>query len=302
MTLPSRITLIGFGEVGQTLASDLRRQQAVELIAWDIQFVDPLSVPYKRAQEAGVQTASCASAAVAGTGLVISAVTTANSLAAVESVVPALPAKVAFLDLNSVAPSVKQHSARTIEAHGGHYIEAAVMAPIQPHGLATAMLLGGPHAEGFLPVAHGLGLSAAQLFSPIVGPASAAKLCRSVIIKGLEALLTESLLAARHYGVEAAVLASLSDLLPHPDWPAQARYMLARSLLHGRRRSEEMRYVAQTVAEAGIDPWMSQASVHRQAWAGAHAAAVAAGSEPLSQLLDSLLQSQSTERSTHADH
>lgn len=295
MTLPSRITLIGFGEVGQTLASDLRRRQApVELIAWDVQFVDSLSVPYRRAREAGVQSAACASAAVAGASLVISAVTTANCLAAAESVAAALPENAVFLDLNSVAPSIKQRASRVLEAHGGRYIEAAVMAPIQPHGLATPMLLGGPHAEGFLPVARGIGLSAAQLYSAVVGPASAAKLCRSVIIKGLEALLTESLLAARHYGVEAAVLASLSDLLPHPDWPAQARYMLTRSLLHGRRRSEEMQYVAQTVAEAGIDPWMSQACVHRQAWAGEHASAAAATGDSLSQLLDSLMQSQST--------
>jgi 3-hydroxyisobutyrate dehydrogenase-like beta-hydroxyacid dehydrogenase len=295
VTPPSRIALIGFGEVGQTLTADLRHQAAIELIAWDIQFVDLLSSPYQRAREAGVQIAASASEAAAGAAVIISAVTTANCLAAAESVVPALSGNAAFLlDLNSVAPSVKQQAARVIDAHGCRYIEAAVMAPIQPRGLATAMLLGGPHAEAFLPVARALGLSAAQVYSPIVGPASAAKLCRSVIIKGLEALLTESLLAARHYGVEAAVLASLSDLLPNPDWPAQAHYMLTRSLLHGRRRSEEMQYVAQTVAEAGIDPWMSEASVHRQAWAGAHAAAAAATGDSLSQLLDSLMQSPST--------
>jgi hypothetical protein len=38
------------------------------------------------------------------------------------------------------------------------------------------------------------------------------------MIKGVEALLTESMLAARHYGVEQVVLDSLSDLLPLPDW------------------------------------------------------------------------------------
>jgi 3-hydroxyisobutyrate dehydrogenase-like beta-hydroxyacid dehydrogenase len=290
--LPSRITLIGFGEVGQALASSLRDQALVELIAWDIQFVDPLSSPCKRAPEAGVRLAGSPSEAVAGAELVISAVTTANSLAAAESVVAALSANATFLDLNSVAPSVKQQTARVIEAGHCRYIEAAVMAPILPRGLATPMLLGGPHAEAFLPLARALGVSAAQLYSPTVGPASAAKLCRSVIIKGLEALLTESLLAARHYGVEAAVLASLNDLLPGSDWPAQARYMLSRSLLHGRRRSEEMQYVAQTVAEAGIDPWMSEASVHRQAWAGAHGAL--AKGDSLSELLDSLIQSHST--------
>ncbi|HTW74847.1 MAG TPA: DUF1932 domain-containing protein [Steroidobacteraceae bacterium] len=287
MRLPGRIALLGFGEVGQNLAAGLRRQQPVELSAWDIQFVDPASRPYQCAREAAVQSARSAGEAVAGAALVISAVTAANALLCAESVAPALTADSVFLDLNSIAPSVKQQAARVIDAHGGRYIEVAVLAPIAPRGLDTPMLLGGPHAESFLPLAGALGFSAARLYSATVGPASAAKMCRSVIIKGLEALLAESLLAARHYGVEDTVLASLSDLLPNPDWPGLARYMLSRSLLHGIRRAEEMRHVCRTIADSGIDPWMSEASTHRQAWAGAHAALATDGS--LSQLLDSLM-------------
>ncbi len=292
MRPPSRIALIGFGEVGQTLAAGLRHQVPLELTAWDILFVDPTSSPSARAHTAGVRTASSASDAVAGAALVISAVTPANSLAVAESVAPALLGNAAFLDLNSVAPSVKQQAARVIDAHGGRYIEAAVIAAIAPRGLATPMLLGGPHAEAFVPLARGLGLSAVQFYSPTVGPAAAAKMCRSVIIKGLEALFAESLVTARHYGVEGTVLASLSDLAPSADWPALARYMLSRSLLHGRRRTEEMQQVAQTVAEAGIDPWMSESSIRRQAWAGERAAVAECGS--LSELLDTLLQSRGT--------
>src|SRR5205814_2940164 len=76
-------------------------------------------------------------------------------------------------------------------------------------------------------------------------------MCRSVIIKGMEALLAESLLTARRHGVEDAVLASLQDLFPVGDWRALARYMISRSLQHGRRRAEEMREAVKTVAEAG---------------------------------------------------
>ncbi len=69
-------------------------------------------------------------------------------------------------------------------------------------------------------------------------PSSAAlrrfKLCRSILTKGIEALLTESLMAARRYGVEADVLASLGDMLPLPDWTKTANYMVSRSVRHGR--------------------------------------------------------------------
>ena len=138
------------------------------------------------------------------------------------------------------------------------------MAPIGPKRIGSRMLLGGPHAQDFSAVARGLGLVGASFYSAVLGKASAAKMCRSVLIKGLESLLTESLLAARHYGVDADVLASLQNLLPEADWTQLSRYMISRSLRHGRRRADEMREAAATVCEAGIDALMSPATALRQ--------------------------------------
>ncbi len=207
-----------------------------------------------------------AGAAVEGAWLVISAVTAASDLKAAQSVAAALSKDAFFLDLNSVSPGQKQASAQVINDVGGRYVEAAVMTPFPPKRIASPMLLGGPHAAAFLEQAGPLGFSA-RVFSEKYGQASATKMCRSVMIKGVEALITESMLAARHYGVEQTVLASLSDLLPVGDWEKLARYMMSRSLEHGKRRAEEMREVAETVREAGIDPVMSLATVARQDWA-----------------------------------
>jgi 3-hydroxyisobutyrate dehydrogenase-like beta-hydroxyacid dehydrogenase len=107
------------------------------------------------------------------------------------------------------------------------------------------------------------------------------------MVKGMEALLAESLLAARRYGVEDAVIASLQDLFPMDDWRSHARYMVSRSLLHGRRRAEEMREAARTVADAGLSPWMSEACAERQDWASGHAAALR--QEQLGDMLDAML-------------
>jgi 3-hydroxyisobutyrate dehydrogenase len=43
-------------------------------------------------------------------------------------------------------------------------------------------------------------------------------MCRSVMIKGMEAIVIESFLAARRYGVEGEVLASLAETFPGIDW------------------------------------------------------------------------------------
>ena len=96
--------------------------------------------------------------------------------------------------------------------------------------------------------------------------ASATKMCRSVMIKGLEAMVIESFTAARHYGVEDAVIASLRETFPGIDWEKQAAYFFQRVIEHGRRRSEEVREVAETVREAGLTPWSARGTAERQAW------------------------------------
>jgi 3-hydroxyisobutyrate dehydrogenase-like beta-hydroxyacid dehydrogenase len=97
-----------------------------------------------------------------------------------------------------------------------------------------------------------------------VGTASAIKMCRSVMIKGLEALVVESLLGARHYGVEERVLASLEETFPNMKWDERADYLVSRVVVHGRRRAAEMREVAVTIEEAGLEPFMAAATARCQ--------------------------------------
>jgi 3-hydroxyisobutyrate dehydrogenase-like beta-hydroxyacid dehydrogenase len=127
------------------------------------------------------------------------------------------------------------------------------------------MLIGGPHAEALRPLLDEIGLSV-QIASAELGVASATKMCRSVMIKGMEAMVIESLTTARAYGVEDAVLASLRETFPGIDWEKQAAYFFQRVIEHGRRRSDEVREVAETVREIGLTPWSSQGTAERQAW------------------------------------
>jgi 3-hydroxyisobutyrate dehydrogenase-like beta-hydroxyacid dehydrogenase len=282
-----RICLVGFGEVGQILAADLLARGSRNVSAWDIQFPNAASGPSRASVSAGVHAGVDAHDAVAGAELVISAVTAAQDIEAARSTAPHLSRSAFFLDLNSVSPEVKKEVGRLIETRGARYVEAAIMAPISPRRIAAPMLLGGPHAAAFLPLARELGFDGAEVFSAELGRASAVKMCRSIVVKGMEALLTESLLTARRYGVEENVLDSLQNLFPVDDWRARARYMISRSLIHGRRRAEEMREVARTVAEAGFDPWMSSACAERQDWAAGYREADA--HESLDTMLDAVL-------------
>ncbi|HXI68543.1 MAG TPA: DUF1932 domain-containing protein, partial [Steroidobacteraceae bacterium] len=288
MTRELHLGLIGLGEVGQVLASDLLLKQGVKLCAWDRLFPLEKSEPQRAAAALPFLAAAGSMAqAVRDRALVISAVTAGECRAAALEAAQALTPGTYYLDLNSVSPGTRTEAARIIEAAGGRYIEAAVMSPIAPKRIASPVWLGGPHAQEFLPLAQSLGFTGAAVYSGTIGAASAAKMCRSVIVKGMEALLAESLLTARRHGVEDAVLTSLKDLFPVGDWRKLARYMISRSLQHGHRRAEEMEEAAKTVAEAGFEPWMSRGCVERQHWGAAHAQALI--HEALADMLDDML-------------
>jgi 3-hydroxyisobutyrate dehydrogenase-like beta-hydroxyacid dehydrogenase len=259
------VGLLGFGEVGQILAADMTRNTC---FAFDLKFTNSAATPSVVAQHLnGVVTCTNAARLGARADIVISAVTAAQTLDAVLSILPKLKPGTWVMDMNSASPGTKCKAARYVEDAGGCYVEAAVMSPISPKRLGMPILLGGPHAKRFKPVGEALGFHNLSVFSDQLGKASAAKMCRSVMVKGIEALLSESLISARHYGVEATVLTSLNDLFPGPDWPKLAHYMIDRTLEHGRRRAEEMREVAITVADTGLKPLMSTAIAKRQDWA-----------------------------------
>ena len=282
------ICLLGLGEVGRTLATDLASLPDIRITAWDWQFDDPFSIPSRNAFDRPyVQRAAEAALAAKGCNLVISAVTAAQALHAANSIAPGLKPDAWFLDLNSISPQSKREVGAAVEATGARFVEVAVMSAIAPLRSAAPMLAGGPHAQSFMPLAQALGFTGMRPCPGDTGRAAATKMCRSVVVKGVEALLTEALLAARYHGVEEEVIASLGDLFPHPDWNRQARYMIARSLEHGVRRAEELREAARTVAEAGIAPTMSEACAVRQDWAAQFAESLAEAE--LAEMLDSIL-------------
>jgi len=90
-----------------------------------------------------------------------------------------------------------------IDGAGGRFVESAVMTSVPPYGIKVPMLLGGTRAAELRDLARPLGF-AMEVAATEVGVASAIKMCRSVMIKGLEALVTESFTAARAYASRTA--------------------------------------------------------------------------------------------------
>jgi 3-hydroxyisobutyrate dehydrogenase-like beta-hydroxyacid dehydrogenase len=261
-----RIGLVGYGEVGRIVAEDLRALD-VAVAAYDVKLDDARGAAMRgHAAEHGVVLAASHAALAAQCDLVISAVTASQAVAVAQAIAPALRAGTFVLDLNSASPGAKIDAACTVDAAGGRYVEGAVMTSVPPYRIKVPTILGGPHAAAGAPARAALGFTGCKVGSDRLGVASASKMCRSVMIKGLEAMVIESFTTARHYGVEDAVIASLHETFPGIDWEKQAAYFFQRVIEHGRRRAEEMREVAQTVREAGLEPWSAAGTAERQAW------------------------------------
>jgi len=258
------IALIGYGEVGRILAEDLRAA-GMPVTAFDIKLHGEAGEPMREhALLHGVVLAESHGDAVRDAGLVVSAVTASQAVPVAVACAPALQTGAFFLDLNSASPGAKIRAAAVVNHAGGRYVEGAVMTSIPPYRIKVPLLLGGPDAAALEPRLEALGF-ATRVASAQLGVASATKMCRSVMIKGLEAMVIESFTAARHYGVEDAVIASLRETFPGIDWEKQAAYFFQRVIEHGRRRSEEVREVAETVREAGLTPWSAAGTAERQA-------------------------------------
>ncbi len=262
-----RLGWVGFGEVGQIFAQGLQGQVS-SMAMWDIALNGPPSranALRERAQALGMTVCESATELAQMSDGIISAVTASNTLQVAQELSAQALNGAWVLDLNSASPGTKQACERSIRAAGGVYVEAGVMTSVPPYGIRVPMLLGGAQAAELAQLLNQWGCDAKAIATE-VGVASATKMSRSIMIKGLEALVIESFTTARAYGVEDRMLATLAETFPQIDWPKQGAYFFSRVAQHGKRRAEEMRESARTVAETGVEPLMTQAIAPKHDW------------------------------------
>jgi 3-hydroxyisobutyrate dehydrogenase-like beta-hydroxyacid dehydrogenase len=219
----------------------------------------------RRAADSGTRLVGSNAELADSADIVISTVTANEALAAARQTAPGLTSRHLYADLNSVSPVLKQSIDLVISATGARFVEVAVMAPAPPYGHKVPMLVGGAGAGSFIDLMAPFGM-AMEFTDTKVGEAAATKMCRSIIVKGMEALLTECVLGASRYGAEERVFKSLTETFPGLNWAEMATYMVGRVVVHGERRAREMEEVAETLRSSGVEPIMAEATVRRMDW------------------------------------
>ena len=250
------VGFVGFGEAGSTIARSLRSAGVERIFAYDIQ--------PKRSDV--VTIVGSPQALAAASDIILSTVTSSSALDAVTQNAPFLTPRHIYADLNSVSPALKQDIERVVVASGASFVEVAVMAPVSPYGHTVPMLLGGAGAPAFKQTMAPFGMRMEILEGAKTGSAAAVKMCRSIVVKGIEALLFECVMAATTFDADDLVFASLRETWPGIDWKKLADYTSGRVVVHGERRAREMEEVAETLRAIGVEPIMAEATARRQDW------------------------------------
>jgi 3-hydroxyisobutyrate dehydrogenase-like beta-hydroxyacid dehydrogenase len=278
---PHRIGFVGFGEAAFHITRGLQEAGAGEFVAYDIHTDTPGRGEKirRRAEETGTRLVNSNAELAEAAGWIWSAVTSDQAAAAAAQNASHLTPQHLYADLNSVSPAVKQAIGRQIGATGARFVEIAMMQPVPPYGHRVPILAGGDGAGEFHERMTGYGMRI-EITGGEVGRAAATKMFRSIMIKGMEALITECVLAAGRYGAEQGVFASLAESYPGIDWPGLADYMIGRVVEHGERRAREMEEVAETLESIGIEPIMALATARRQQWSAEAGLKTYFGGEP----------------------
>jgi 3-hydroxyisobutyrate dehydrogenase-like beta-hydroxyacid dehydrogenase len=282
----ARIAMIGFGEAADAIVAGWAERAAGNLAAYDLDAAEPACRPVVAATARGVPCFDKPGPALSDADIVFCLVTADQAFAAAETCAPFIAPGALWLDGNSCAPETKRRSAALIEDSGGRYVDMAIMAPIHPRLHRTPALLSGPHAAAAVAALKALDMNL-QCVGHAVGDASTIKMLRSVMIKGIEALTAECLLAARRAGVEDDVLASLQASDPGWNWRQRSSYCLERAAVHGMRRAAEMREVARTLRGLDVPDRMAAATAEWQQELGT--LGVARVDDDLAGQLDALL-------------
>ncbi|MDP3253546.1 MAG: DUF1932 domain-containing protein [Hydrogenophaga sp.] len=241
-----RITIAGFGEVGRIYARALLAQGLQPCLYHPA----PRESAHRQAAEIGLSVCSSAAEAFTDCDLVLNVAPGTQALSVAGAAAPHLKAAGAlFADLSSGAPADLRVAAGLFEAVG--YVDVAIMGAVSIHGHRTPLLASGTFASALASLLLPLGFVVDVLPDSQPGDATALKLVRSVLTKGMDGVITECLLVAEALGLRQTLLANIGDLDRSTLSELIAMFIRTHAP-HAQRRLHEVEAVEATLKNLGL--------------------------------------------------
>ncbi len=243
-----RVCVFGLGEAGSLIAGDLAAAGA------EVNGYDPADV----GTPPGVVRHADPVSAVRDASLVLAVTAAADAPGARAQALDAIPAGATYADLATAPAGLKVQLAATAAGAGLGFADVALMAPVPGNGLRTPALASGPGAVAFVGALAPLGMPIEHVGDE-PGLAATRKLLRSVVMKGLAALIVESLQAAEAAGLTAETWDTVVAQLTAAD-EALVRRLVTGTGRHAVRRTDEMEATVDLLTELGVEPTMTAAT------------------------------------------
>lgn len=244
-----RVGVFGLGEAGSEISRDLAAAGAA-VTAYDPAAVEtPLLVG----------RVGDPLAVVADAELVMAVTASADASSALQQALDTIPAGAVYADLSTGSPGKKRDLAEQAGGVGLRFVDVALMSTVPGKGIRTPMLASGRGAEALVAMLEPLGASI-EAVGVEPGEAATRKLLRSVVIKGLAAVLIESLRAAEAAGLGVDTWQNVVRQLADAD-EAFVRRMVEGTGPHAKRRRDEMAAAVALLDGLGVPSTMTTATV-----------------------------------------
>jgi 3-hydroxyisobutyrate dehydrogenase-like beta-hydroxyacid dehydrogenase len=253
-----RFGVVGHGVVG-SLFSRILVDHGARVLSYDRLLDRPEAAASMRKKIEESRSKACTLAELLdGSDYILSVITPQSCSELADCASGSLHEHQIFADLNSTSPAVKRMLAASITNGRAQFVEGVILGLVSSSA-SPVILLGGPPAERVAVVFRQYGLTA-RFYSPEIGRASAFKMLRSIFSKGIEAVLVETLVAARRAGLLNEIWEEIKTILSTRKLEDTFQIWIRSHTRSAQRRGYEMQEVSQFLEEIGIRPLLPRAS------------------------------------------
>ena len=242
------IAVLGLGEAGSIFANELAAM-GITVSGWD-------PSPIRNLHES-IRFAVSNTDAVKDADIILSVNLSSVSETVAKEVLPVLNYKKVYAEMNTSSPQQKIAIEKLLQPSGVQFADVAIMAPVPPKGIKTPLLISGNGAASLKEQLDKYHLNI-ELLSNKTGDASTRKLLRSIVYKGIAAVICEAMEAGKAFELEQYIREQISSVIGGNN--ALIDRFVEGSKTHAERRIHEMEAVVQMLEEKKMQSIMSGAT------------------------------------------
>lgn len=255
-----RVGFLGFGEAGYHMGKGLAAAGLAGIAAYDKYAADPKAgaLIRQRAEDSGITLVPSVRALCRKANLIVALVPGRVALRAVRAAAPHLTADHVYVDAGTGSVNAMVEAGQILEGKAG-FVDVAMMGAVPLTGHRVAILASGSHAEAFRQAMEGYGMNI-RVVGEHPGAATAMKLIRSVFMKGMAAVLIETLEAAHRHGVLQAMAEDIGGYMDEHPFPDHLRRLVCGTAVHAERRAFEVAESLELLRKLGSADTMTKAT------------------------------------------